>query len=82
MPHPAPATTIPQSLSILRTLLLPKAIPSLRRPFTLASSLSAKALPPRLKIDDAELTISYLKGTGPGGQKIVRCTSPLPFTPL
>jgi hypothetical protein len=33
----------------------------------------AKALPPRLKINDADLTISYLKGTGPGGQKIVCC---------
>jgi hypothetical protein len=32
----------------------------------------AKNLPPRLKINDADLTISYLKGTGPGGQKIVR----------
>lgn len=75
MPHPATPTTLQQSLSILRTSLLPKAIhppPSLRRSFTLASSLSAKQLPPRLKIDDADLTVSYLKGTGPGGQKIVR----------
>ncbi|KAF7113993.1 hypothetical protein CNMCM5793_006176 [Aspergillus hiratsukae] len=78
MPHPAPATTLQQSLSILRTLLLPKAINSqrsLHRSFTLASSLSAKQLPPRLKIDDADLTISYLKGTGPGGQKINKTNS-------
>ncbi|EAL85637.1 hypothetical protein KXW98_000047 [Aspergillus fumigatus] len=78
MPHPATPTTLQQSLSILRTSLLPKAIhppPSLRRSFTLASSLSAKQLPPRLKIDDADLTVSYLKGTGPGGQKINKTNS-------
>ncbi|KAF7158036.1 hypothetical protein CNMCM5623_002548 [Aspergillus felis] len=78
MPHPASSTTLQQSLSILRTFLLPKAIhspPSIRRSFTLASSLSAKQLPPRLKIDDADLTVSYLKGTGPGGQKINKTNS-------
>ncbi|KAJ6092241.1 hypothetical protein N7467_004210, partial [Penicillium canescens] len=36
---------------------------------------SAKNLPPRLKINDADLTISYLKGTGPGGQKINKTNS-------
>ena len=42
------------------------------RLFTLSAlSLANKALPPRLKIQDADVTISYLKGTGPGGQKIV-----------
>ncbi|KAJ6023423.1 uncharacterized protein N7446_013784 [Penicillium canescens] len=35
----------------------------------------AKNLPPRLKINDADLTISYLKGTGPGGQKINKTNS-------
>ncbi|GIK06398.1 hypothetical protein Aspvir_002048 [Aspergillus viridinutans] len=78
MPHPASATTLQQSISILRTFLLPRAIhppPSIRRSFTLASSLSAKQLPPRLKIDDADLTVSYLKGTGPGGQKINKTNS-------
>lgn len=40
--------------------------------FGTTPSLPAKPLPPRLKINDADLTVSYLKGTGPGGQKIVR----------
>ncbi|GAQ03628.1 uncharacterized peptide chain release factor-like protein C1105.18c, mitochondrial [Aspergillus lentulus] len=78
MPPPATATTLQRSLSILRTFLLPKAIhppPLLRRSFTRVSSLSAKQLPPRLKIDDADLTVSYLKGTGPGGQKINKTNS-------
>lgn len=42
------------------------------RTFTQTPSLPAKPLPARLKINDADLTVSYLKGTGPGGQKIVR----------
>lgn len=29
-------------------------------------------MPPRPKLDDADITGTYLKGTGPGGQKIVR----------
>ncbi|RHZ58709.1 peptide chain release factor family protein [Aspergillus thermomutatus] len=78
MSPPTTVTTLQKSLSILKTSLLPKAIlppPSIHRSFTLASSLSAKQLPPRLKIDDADLTISYLKGTGPGGQKINKTNS-------
>ncbi|GKZ30821.1 hypothetical protein AbraIFM66950_010411 [Aspergillus brasiliensis] len=44
--------------------------------FTLSAlSLANKALPPRLKIEDADVTISYLKGTGPGGQKINKTNS-------
>ncbi|KAJ5504866.1 hypothetical protein N7463_007740 [Penicillium fimorum] len=35
----------------------------------------AKPLPPRLKINDADISISYLKGTGPGGQKINKTNS-------
>ncbi|KAF3400002.1 hypothetical protein F1880_008259, partial [Penicillium rolfsii] len=45
------------------------------RPFTTTPILPAKPLPPRLKINDADLTISYLKGTGPGGQKINKTNS-------
>lgn len=41
------------------------------RKFTHTPLSLAKPLPPRLKLNDADLTISYLKGTGPGGQKIV-----------
>ncbi|KAJ5248905.1 peptide chain release factor-like protein [Penicillium chermesinum] len=43
--------------------------------FTHTPRLPAKPLPPRLKINDADLTISYLKGTGPGGQKINKTNS-------
>lgn len=49
-----------------------------RRFFTHTISLPEKPLPPRLKIVEADLTISYLKGTGPGGQKIVCRHSTLP----
>lgn len=42
-----------------------------RRLFSLSASVGDKPLPPRLKVHDADLTISYLKGSGPGGQKIV-----------
>ena len=48
---------------------------SLLRNFTTTLPHAAKPLPPRLKLLDSDLSISYLKGTGPGGQKIV---SPLP----
>ncbi|OJJ97283.1 hypothetical protein ASPACDRAFT_124161 [Aspergillus aculeatus ATCC 16872] len=47
-----------------------------RRSFSLSAlSLADKPLPPRLKFQDADLTISYLKGTGPGGQKINKTNS-------
>lgn len=40
--------------------------------FFQASPLSlAKQMPPRPTIDDSEITGTYLKGSGPGGQKIV-----------
>ncbi|KAJ5669317.1 peptide chain release factor-like protein [Penicillium macrosclerotiorum] len=48
---------------------------SSHRPFTQSPALPAKPLPPRLKINDADLTLSYLKGTGPGGQKINKTNS-------
>lgn len=47
------------------------------RPFALSARTLDKPLPPRLKLNDADLTISYLKGSGPGGQKIV----PTPLDP-
>jgi protein subunit release factor B len=34
-----------------------------------------KPLPPRRKIDEGEITESFLKGTGPGGQKINKTSS-------
>ncbi|OGE51101.1 hypothetical protein PENARI_c014G11446 [Penicillium arizonense] len=45
------------------------------RLFSQTPTTPAKNLPPRLKINDADLTISYLKGTGPGGQKINKTNS-------
>ncbi|PLB49429.1 hypothetical protein P170DRAFT_437006 [Aspergillus steynii IBT 23096] len=46
------------------------------RPFSLSAfSLGSKPLPSRLKIEDADLTVSYLKGSGPGGQKINKTNS-------
>lgn len=52
------------------------------RPFSLSAlSLGSKPLPARLKIEDADLTVSYLKGSGPGGQKIV-ATPSLPSQPF
>jgi hypothetical protein len=41
------------------------------RPFHAAALLAAKPLPPRLVIPESDLSESFLKGTGPGGQKIV-----------
>ncbi|KAM0710858.1 hypothetical protein Q7P35_001596 [Cladosporium inversicolor] len=43
---------------------------SAARPFTASAATHEKALPPRRKITDNEITESFLRGTGPGGQKI------------
>jgi protein subunit release factor B len=40
------------------------------RAFTISATTHEKALPPRRKITDDEITESFLRGTGPGGQKI------------
>ncbi|KAJ5778913.1 hypothetical protein N7457_006633 [Penicillium paradoxum] len=45
------------------------------RLFSQSPIVPAKPLPPRLKINDADISISYLKGTGPGGQKINKTNS-------
>ncbi|KAJ5173802.1 uncharacterized protein N7500_001733 [Penicillium coprophilum] len=45
------------------------------RLFSQTPTVPAKALPPRLKINDADISIAYLKGTGPGGQKINKTNS-------
>ncbi|KAJ5896032.1 peptide chain release factor-like protein [Penicillium subrubescens] len=72
-PHSWPRISLgssnPNTYISLYTSLLPN------RPFTTTPILPAKPLPPRLKINDADLTISYLKGTGPGGQKINKTNS-------
>lgn len=43
---------------------------SAARPFTVSAATHEKALPPRRKIADNEVTETFLRGTGPGGQKI------------
>ncbi|KAJ5634352.1 peptide chain release factor-like protein [Penicillium herquei] len=48
--------------------------------FTTTPALPAKPLPPRMKFEEADLTISYLKGTGPGGQKINKTNSAVQIT--
>ncbi|BDD61783.1 hypothetical protein MPDQ_006219 [Monascus purpureus] len=56
--------------------LLPLSAPAYLSPFSfLTPALAKHQLPPRLKIDDADITVSYLKGTGPGGQKINKTNS-------
>ncbi|KAF2770763.1 hypothetical protein EJ03DRAFT_269926 [Teratosphaeria nubilosa] len=45
------------------------------RPLSTVSRLQDKALPPRPKILEAEIEESFLKGTGPGGQKINKTSS-------
>lgn len=47
------------------------------RTFTTTSVSLAKALPPRPKPPpESEIEESYVKGSGPGGQKIVRAPVP------
>ena len=41
------------------------------RLFSTSTPILDKPLPPRVKVNDADLITSYLKGSGPGGQKIV-----------
>ncbi|KAI1942484.1 hypothetical protein LOZ58_001357 [Ophidiomyces ophidiicola] len=43
--------------------------------FSFCATLRAKQMPPRPTIDEAEITGSYLKGSGPGGQKINKTSS-------
>ncbi|KAI6824629.1 hypothetical protein KC332_g5536 [Hortaea werneckii] len=52
------------------TTSLLKAIGSPRHTFTGTTRQYEKALPPRPKIPDTEIEEKFLKGTGPGGQKI------------
>lgn len=48
---------------------------NLARPFTVLTALHEKPLPPRRVINESEITESFLKGTGPGGQKINKTSS-------
>ncbi|KAJ5205451.1 Peptide chain release factor class I/class II [Penicillium cf. griseofulvum] len=53
----------------------PRIVAAPVRLFSQTPIVPAKPLPPRLKINDADISISYLKGTGPGGQKINKTNS-------
>jgi protein subunit release factor B len=60
--------------TLLRPLL--RIPPSLHhRPFTTTPNLPAKPLPPRLTIPETHLIENFLKGSGPGGQKINKTSS-------
>ncbi|KAL4753584.1 RF-1 domain-containing protein [Aspergillus terricola var. indicus] len=61
------------ALTPLRNSALPSL--SLQRTISASPHLAEKPLPPRIKLDDADITIAYLKGTGPGGQKINKTNS-------
>lgn len=45
------------------------------RPFTVCSRLQEKPMPPRRKIEETEIEEAFLKGSGPGGQKINKTSS-------
>lgn len=67
--------------TLLRPLRLGAAYSPFRRPpvrtFTIISTRFAKALPPRPKPPpESEIEESYVKGSGPGGQKIVQAPEP------
>lgn len=49
--------------------------PTLRAFFSTTISLSQKPLPPRPTILETDITEAFLKGTGPGGQKINKTSS-------
>ena len=53
-----------------RTVALPVA-----RSFSVYSGLYDKPLPPRRKIEESEIEEAFLKGSGPGGQKINKTSS-------
>ncbi|KAK2739184.1 hypothetical protein FQN57_006627 [Myotisia sp. PD_48] len=52
----------------------PQFLPPVIRPFSLSVPTTVKQMPPRPTIDESEITGTYLKGSGPGGQKICQAT--------
>ena len=48
----------------------------LRRGLSNSNALTTAQLPPRLVIKEADIEEAFLKGSGPGGQKIVRPSRP------
>lgn len=73
---------MPPPTALFRPFLLCSTIPlalprQLRclRPFTSSPLSLAKPLPPRRQIPDDEIIENFLKGSGPGGQKINKTSS-------
>lgn len=46
-------------------------LPHTRKAFSVAARNAAARIPPRLVINEADIEEAFLKGSGPGGQKIV-----------
>ncbi|KAL5339692.1 RF-1 domain-containing protein [Aspergillus crustosus] len=77
-PNNSLTATMLRHLQLSITRIAPislRASPIPQRTLSASQFLSDKPLPPRLKLDDADITIAYLKGTGPGGQKINKTNS-------
>lgn len=68
------ATTIERGCNAYIMLTLWRGVrtaqPTTTRRLTTTSILSEKALPPRRKLIETEIEENFLKGSGPGGQKI------------
>ncbi|THW61892.1 hypothetical protein D6C86_00455 [Aureobasidium pullulans] len=68
-------------LSLRRVFLSARPIPAARLSafraccFTTTTPLPQKPLPPRPTIEESDITEAFLKGTGPGGQKINKTSS-------
>ena len=62
----------------------PQCVPhlSIHRSFTTSTPHEANSLPPRPTLPDSELHHVYLKGSGPGGQKINKTNSAVQITHL
>ena len=63
------------SRAISRNATATAGIGQLRRTFSVQKVLQEKPLPPRIVIPEGDIEESFLKGTGPGGQKINKTSS-------
>lgn len=61
----------PRYISRLRVLVTRQPLQCAVRYFSGAIRIS-KQLPPRPRVDEADIEEAFVKGSGPGGQKIVR----------
>lgn len=63
------------SRAISHNATITASIGQLRRAFSIQQALQEKPLPPRIVIPETDIEESFLKGTGPGGQKINKTSS-------